>query len=226
MLARLHYSRQACLRLFHKGALHASMQACLTLIRAALLAKGEEVLVGVFDGDRLFKHPRAPFIFEVVHVPARGETARIFMRVGRKAQGRERQGQGALVGFLLRPDDHNFFFDHEGIIGHVIMLAIIVDDFSKQAAKLLHCRAGTAFVAQELKADLPHRLRPAMLARDLIEAALKGFAQEEVLPVERQNIVVLNRIEHPIGKRDLDIKHAPVACLSDDLKGADKPEGA
>lgn len=106
------------------------------------------------------------------------------------------------------------------------MLAIIVDDFSKQAAKFLHRRAGTAFVAQELKADLPLALRPAMLARDLIEAALKGFAQEEILPVEGQNIVVLDRIEHPIGERDLDIEHAPVACLADDFKGTDKPEGA
>lgn len=61
------------------------MQACLALIRTALLAKGEEVLVRVFDCDALFDHPRAPFVFEVVHVPPWGEAAGIFMRVGRKA---------------------------------------------------------------------------------------------------------------------------------------------
>src|SRR5690606_37424005 len=80
--------------------------------------------------------------------------------------------------------------------------------------------------AQELKADLPHGLRPTVFARDLIEAALKGLSKEEILPVQGQNIVVLDRIKHPIGKRDLDIEHAPVACLTDDFKGADEPEGA
>ena len=49
MLARLRELRQACLRVFHKGALHAIMHCALALIRPAFLAKGEEVLVGVFD---------------------------------------------------------------------------------------------------------------------------------------------------------------------------------
>ena len=193
---------------------------------ATLFAKAQEVFVRVSHGDFFLQNPRAPLLFEVVHVPTRGEVARIFMRVGRKAQGREWQKQGALVCFVLRPNDHNVFFDQERILRHVIMEAIIIDNLVEQATKLLYRRTGAAFVAQELKADPPGRLCPAMFARNFIEATLQRLAKEELLPAKGQNIVVLDRIEHPISKRDLDIKHAPISCLSHDFKGADEPKGA
>ena len=53
-------------------------------------------------------------MFKVMHVPTWSDLARVFVCIGIEAQGDERQGQGALVRFLLWPHEHHVAFHASG----------------------------------------------------------------------------------------------------------------
>ena len=63
-----------------------------------------------------------------------------------------------------------------------------------------------------------------MLARNFIKPPLQGLAKEEILPVQREHVLVFDSIEDPFGKLDLDIEHAAVAGFLHDFGRVDQTE--
>ena len=49
-----------------------------------------------------------------------------------------------------------------------------------------------------------------MLARQLVDAALQRLAKTEIIPVQRQNFLPANGVEHPIRQLDFDPKQAAI----------------
>ena len=94
------------------------------------------MFVGVFNGDALIDHSRAPIGFESVRVPARRKASCFRVYVGIEAQVCERQGQGGLPCFLLGSHNRVTSFNRIAVIRQVVVLLIIFDDLTEQATKL------------------------------------------------------------------------------------------
>ena len=175
---------------------------------------------GVLAGGRAKDHALAEqsairFLVSAYPIPEpRGELPRAYPG---SAKGGQWQGQGGLCGFYLRSHAHNTTVDRKGVVGHVIVLRLIGDDFTKQAAKLFHggSLSRTYRAGVQDRPSIGFAFHSAC-GRSCKVAALKGL-QRKIPAVERENIVVLDRIEHPIRESDLTIKHASLARLLHDL---------
>ena len=104
---------------------------------AAFLTERQEVCIGVFDRYRLIQNPGSPFSFQAMDIPAGRALPGTIITVRIDPQCAKLQGQGARTVILLRPDDEQVFIERIGVIGHMIVLRIIIDDFADQPAKLL-----------------------------------------------------------------------------------------
>ena len=63
-----------------------------------------------------------------------------------------------------------------------------------------------------------------MLACNLIQPPFERLAQFEILAVQCQDVVVLNRIKHPVRQRDFNIKHSAIAGFLHNLGRVDQAE--
>lgn len=73
--------------------------------------------------------------------------------------------------------------------------------------------------------DLPFVLLAAVLVGDLVHPPLQGFAEPEVVPVQREHLLVLDSIEGPVAERDLDLLHPLLTRFADDFGPFDDSEG-
>ena len=63
-----------------------------------------------------------------------------------------------------------------------------------------------------------------MFAGQFVNSPFEGFPESEIVAVQREDFLVPNRVEHPIGELDLDLLHAAVAGLPDDFRAIDQAE--
>ena len=52
-----------------------------------------------------------------------------------------------------------------------------------------------------------------MLAGELVNAALERLAQPEIIPAQRQDLLALDGVEHPLGEFDFDPEQAAIDTL-------------
>src|ERR1700722_14169197 len=63
-----------------------------------------------------------------------------------------------------------------------------------------------------------------MLARQLINATLKGLTQPEIIAVQGQNLTANNSIEYPVRQVYLYFSHSPRVGVSDNSPAVDQAE--
>ena len=120
-------------------------------------------------------------------------------------------------------EHHLVFFT---IIGHAVFRQSVgVDDLKHLAAKCANVAMRAALFAQQFKPYRPKRLLSAVLARQLVQAALQRFAKPEIVTVNRQHFVRLHCVKKPLRQSDFDGNHAfVVGRLLDDRPTVDDAE--
>ena len=116
-----------------------------------------------------------------------------------------------------------FLVVHETVFRQVLMLGNMPD----RAAKLPQVAPAAGFFVQEGKANGPFALLAAMLAGQLVQAALDGLSQPEIIPVNGQHLKGLHGIVQPFRQGDFDSNHTIVnRAALDDLPTVDDPKTA
>ena len=63
-----------------------------------------------------------------------------------------------------------------------------------------------------------------MFSRELVHAPLQRLSEPEIVAVQGQDFLVIDRVEHPVRELDLDLLHAPVPGLAHDGGAIDDAE--
>ena len=122
-----------------------------------------------------------------------------------------------------RPDPHHVALDRrEAVVGQPVLLGDVADHLAEHPPRARRAR----LLQQRLEPDLPLRLPPAMLARDLVDPPLQRLAQPEVVAVQRQHRARQHRAVDPVRERHRDQDHPPAPRLPQDLPAVDQPEAA
>jgi hypothetical protein len=65
-----------------------------------------------------------------------------------------------------------------------------------------------------------------MLARELVHAPFQGLPQPELIPVQREHLMLRDRVVNPIGQVDAHCRHAPGLRMAHDVPAIDQPKAA
>ena len=94
----------------------------------------------------------------------------------------------------------------------------------KQDVEFLVSRVRPPFLLELGQTNRPTLLVSAMLARNLIQAALQGLAKAKVVAAEREYLAGVDRVEHPIRQLDLDFLHPAITGFPNDPVAVDQAE--
>ena len=193
----------------------------------AALAEPDEGRVRIFQLRLAAFHPEIPpFLLEEIHIIARRYDPGVMVGFGinRRKQGRFRSGQG-LHGLAVR-EPNVAPVKHDRIVRDMVVHGVFSANVAYQPPKLLVARGGATFFPQQIKRNGPFILLAAMFARQLVHAPFQGLAQPEIVPVQRQHLMLGDGVVDPIGQVDAHFGHAPGIRMAHDIPAINQPKSA
>ena len=67
-----------------------------------------------------------------------------------------------------------------------------------------------------LQPYFPAFLCAAMLSRQLVNPPFQRLPQPEIVPIDGQNLIGADRVEHPVGELHFNVKHPAIETFADD----------